>query len=105
MTIQLTKDEYLGTMGTKMVDVTDTAEPAVDIWPYIQQLTKDKLVLEYFYENNLVEKVYKNDTGTFDHVLIPTDNQNIFVVIVVDLPQAKIKGHYKLDLEEEYGIK
>lgn len=88
-----------------MVDVTNTAEPNVDIWPYVQQLKNDKLVLDYVFERQLVEKVFRNDNNTFDQVLLPTSDANVFVVIIVDLINSKVKGHFKLDLTEEYGIK
>ena len=103
MTTKLTDKEFKETTTDKMVDVTQTANPAVDIWHYVGQLTKDREVLEYVYKNQLVEMVYRNGTGTFDHVLLPTDNPDTFVVIVVDLEQKKIKGHRRLDLNEEYG--
>jgi hypothetical protein len=101
----LTEKEYRETMTDKMLDVTATAEPIVDIWPYVKQLTKDKIVLDHVYDNQLVETVYRNDTGTFDHVLLPADNSNEFVIIIVDLKQKKIKGHFRLDLNKEYGLK
>ena len=103
MTTKLTEKEYNSTMTKKMVDVTGTAQPGVDIWEYIGQLAKDGEVLEYVKQEQLVEKVYRNDDGTFDHVLLPTDDTNIFVVIIVDLGQERIKGHFRLDLHEQYG--
>jgi len=35
MTTRLTEEEYKSTMTMKMVDVTETAEAAVDIWDYV----------------------------------------------------------------------
>jgi hypothetical protein len=102
---QLTQDEYKNTMPTKMVDITDNAEAVVNIWEYVQQLKADKVVLDYVYDNQLVEKVYKNKENTFEHVLLPTDNPNAFIIIIVDLIELKIEGYFKLDLEKEYGIK
>ena len=87
-----------------MEDVTEIAEPEIDIWPYISQLNREGLVLDHVYHNQLAEKVYRNGSNTFDHILLPTDNQNRFIVIVVNLLQATIKGHYELDLNKEYGI-
>ena len=94
----LTEKEYKETMNERMIDVTMTAEPVVDIWPYVLQLTLDKVVLEYVFKNELIEKVYRNDNGTFEHILLPSDNSNIFIVVIVDLKQIRIKGHYRLDL-------
>ena len=104
MTTRLTEKEFKETMTDKMVDVTGTAQPVVDIWHYVGKLTKDKEVLEYVNNKQLVETVYRNEKGTFDHVLLPTDKSNTFIVIIVDLEQRKIKGHFRLDLNEEYGL-
>lgn len=91
-------------MKGEMADVTEIEKPVIDIWPYIGQLNQEGLVLDYVYYNRLVEIVYRNGSGTFDHILLPTDTQNIFIVIVVNLLQATIKGYYKLDLNKKYGI-
>jgi hypothetical protein len=71
---------------------------------YVQQLKKI-IVLDYVYDNQLVELVYRNIENTFEHILLPTENLNIFITIVVDLIKLKIKGYFKIDLEKEYGIK
>jgi hypothetical protein len=104
MTTQLSEDEFKATFKGKMIDVTLSASPVLDIWPYVQQLTKDKFVLDYVYKNELVEKVYRNDKNTFDHVLLPTSDSNVLIVIIVDLKQEIIRGHYRLDLNKEYGL-
>lgn len=104
ITTQLTYDEYKRTMTGKMLDVTEMAEPIVDIWSYVQHLVTDNVVLEYVYNNQLVEAVYRNDKSTFDHVLLPTDKPNAFVAIIVDLEQREVKGHFRLDLNKEYGL-
>lgn len=104
MTKQLTETEFKNTFGNKLTDVTETAEPVVDIWNYVEELVKQNLVDIYVYENNLVETVYRNDTSTFDHIHLPTGDQNIFVTLVVDLINKNIFGHIKLDLNKKYGL-
>lgn len=104
MTTELTEQEYKSTMTGKMTDVTESAEPIVDIWPYVEILTKDKIVLDYVFSNELVESVYTNGDGSFHHVLLPTDNKNLFIVLVIDVIGQRIKGHFKLDLNEQYGL-
>ncbi len=104
-TKELTKVEYMSTFDQKMIDVTKTAVPVVDIWQYVEQLTKQNVVLPYVFEKQLVEYVYENTESTFHHVLLPTNNKNIFVAIIVDIEKEQIKGHYTLDLEKEYGLK
>jgi len=102
MTTLLTEKEFKSTFIGKMIDVTQTAEPVVDIWPYVKQLSVDNILHKYTFENTLVEKVYRNQTNTFDQILLPTPNKNIFIIIIVDLINKKIKGHYQLDLNAEY---
>jgi len=104
MTTLLTEKEFKSTFTDKMIDVTQTAEPIVDIWPYVQELTTDKIVDQYIFDNGLVEKVYRNQTNTFDQVLLPTPDKNTFIIIVVDILNKTIKGHHRLDLNKEYGL-
>jgi hypothetical protein len=87
-----------------MTDVTEIAEPVVDIWRYVEELVKQKLIDNYVLKNNLIEKVYRSDTSTFDHILLPTHDQNIFVTLVVDLTKKIIIGHIKLDLIKKYRL-
>ena len=104
LTKALSEKEYKETMGSKMTDVTQTAEPIVDIWAYVKDLVYENIVSEYVFKNNLVEKVYRNDTSSFDHILLPTSEENIFIVIVAKLDNATIFGHYRLDLTKEYSL-
>jgi hypothetical protein len=100
----LTEQEFQSTFTGKMSDVTETAETVIDIWPYVEILTNEKVVENYTFKNELVEKVYQNQTNTFIHVLLPTPDENVFIVIVVDLVNIKIYGHYNLDLNALYGL-
>lgn len=101
---ELTYEQYHSTFSGKMNDVTDTAISIVDIWPYIEQLVKKGDVLEYVYNNKLVELVYQNNTATYHHVLLPVGDKDIFVVIIIDLLNKKISGHYNLHLKKLYGL-
>jgi hypothetical protein len=100
MTTGLTEQEYKSTMTGKMTDVTESAEPVVDIWPYVEILRNDKIVLDYVFINELVESVYTNGDGSFHHVLLPTDHKNVFIVLIIDVLGQRIKGHFKLDLNQ-----
>lgn len=104
LTKTLSEQEYKSTIRPGMIDVTETAEPIVDIWPYVKNLAYENIVDEYVYKNNLVEKVYRSEPSLFDHVLLPTSHKNIFIVIIIKLTTAEIAGHYHLDLTKEYGL-
>lgn len=102
MTNAISQLEYKNTMIGGMTDVTETAEPVVDIWPYVELLSNDGVVSDYVLKNRLVEKVYRNKDGKYDHVLLPTAKDNYFVVLVIDIKEKATKGHHLLDLNILY---
>jgi hypothetical protein len=87
-----------------VVNVTETAEPVVDIWQWALQLVASNLIPQYTADNYLVEAVYRNQTATYEHVLLPTAKEQVFICIIIDLAQRSAAGYYKLDLGEEYQI-
>lgn len=105
MTQELTEIEFKKTFGNGMTDITESEiDEPIDIWNYVKKLTENQIVNRIVYEKELVEKVYRNDLKTFDHILLPTEKQNVFLTIVVDLEKKIIFGHKILDLNKEYGI-
>ena len=52
LTKQLTESQFRNTFGNKIIDITQTAEPVLDIWNYGEVLVKQNLVDNYVYENN-----------------------------------------------------
>lgn len=102
---ELSKKEFEKTFSNEMIDVTKTAEPIVNIWEYAKVLSYQKLIPSIVYKKELVEFVYKNCGNTFEHVLLPTSEKNVFIIIVVNIIKKKIEGHYKLDIKKEYGMK
>jgi hypothetical protein len=51
-----------------------------------------------------VEKVYRDPSGRFFHVLLGAAKRNVYLVVIVDEPAQVIHGHYVLDLNKEYGL-
>ena len=84
-----------------MQDVTTTAAQLLDIWPYVEAIPLADL--EGF-ELADVAYVYLNPNGHYEHVLIATEEKNVFFVIVIDVKQVKIHGYHLLDLIELYGL-
>jgi hypothetical protein len=72
--------------------------------PYVEKLRNDKIVPDHVFTNELIESVYKNDDGSFHHVLLPTDDKNVFIVLIIDVNGQRTKGHFKLDLNQQYGL-
>ena len=99
----LTSAEFKATFREPMRNTSARPEPVVDIFPYVhgipaadlQGSTVDSPVAEY---------VYRSGDDHYDHVMLPTSTRNVYLVVVVDRPAAKVLGHYLLDLDAEYGL-
>jgi len=101
---ELSKIDFVSTLSPKMTDVTEIAEPKVDIWPFAKELVYEGIVDDYVATNHLVEKVYRNQLNWCDHILLPTSTENTFIVILVDVENRKIMGYYRLNLKAEYNL-
>jgi len=51
-----------------------------------------------------VTYVWKHPTGRFQHVLVDSEDKNVFMVLVLDVPGRIVLGHRLLDLNQEYGL-
>ena len=100
----LTEREFKATMEAPMVDVTAAPGEVVDIWPYVAAVASEVSLPPPVLERQLVEQVYRSGNGTHDHVLLPTEKKNKFVVVVVDRSRAVVAGHHVLDLNREFGL-
>ena len=72
----------------------------------VAHLVKHGLVAQEVLDKQEVEIVYWNEDETFEHVLLPTDKEEVYIVVVVDLDEELVIGHHKLDLtgEEEVSL-
>lgn len=100
---ELSESQYIQSMGSKMNDVTESAKPLINIWCYAEQLLKNHILSEYGFKKQLIETVYENDEKTYPHILLFTNRKNFYMVIVVDMINQTVYGHYYLDLNEKYG--
>ncbi|RZK17654.1 MAG: hypothetical protein EOO56_17540 [Hymenobacter sp.] len=100
---QLSYEEFQQTFQAPMQDVTETAEPPLDIWPYVRAVPSTDLEGCQLLDE-VVEHVWRSASGQFEHVCVSTESANIFLVIVVDLFIVEIYGHHFLNLSKEYGL-
>jgi hypothetical protein len=101
-TRQLTEDEFKAAMTDKMHNVTETATDVLDIWPYVNAVPVSDLDGHSIYDD-FVDAVFRSDDNRFDHVLVMTKTNNVYLAVVVDLAHDSIYGHRLLDLNREYG--
>ena len=94
----LTLEEYRSTITPKMFEVKDHSALSVNIWPYVEQLVKQKILANDVFEEQSIDGIYRNSENTFEHIQLPMEDPNVFTFIIVDLNLAIIKGHFCLDL-------
>ena len=99
----LTKAEFLSTFGVPMQRVSIDAEAPCDFWSYFDQIPTDD------FEGHdctaaSVSYAWNDPSGRFQHVLVDSENKNIFMVLVIDLTHHTVFGHCLLNLNREYGI-
>ena len=100
---QLTREEYEATFREPMRDVTTTADEVVELWPYAEQALR-ALFPHVCNCAHDVEAIYETGDSAYQHVLIPSHEQNVYLSVIVDKPQRSILGHYRLDLNALYGF-
>jgi hypothetical protein len=74
--------------------LTDIEHDAVDIWPYLD--ATDVHVLRD------VECVYRGADGRYDHAVVPTEEPNTIVAVVVDRAAGSVVGHHVLYRNDVY---
>ncbi|MDO7852980.1 hypothetical protein [Hymenobacter convexus] len=102
-THKLSYEEYQETFAAPMLDVSQTAEPVLDIWPYVEAVPESDLE-GFNLLDGIVRYVYQSPSGQYLHVSVSTDDENAFLVLVIDLHLVKIIGHYLLDLVTLYDL-
>lgn len=100
---EISREKFETTRVDKMIDVPNSELSMFNIWPYVNDLKKANILSKKIEEDKLVHKVYRN--ADFEHILLNTEKENHFVVIVVNLNKHKLKGYYLIDLTNgEYSV-
>ncbi len=102
-TNKLDYEQYQAFFEPPMLDVSQNAEPVLDIWLYVEAVPEADLE-GFVLSDGLVKYVYQHPSGEFLHVSVSTDDDNAFLVIVIDLFETKIIGHFLLNLVQLYGL-
>lgn len=98
----LTEEKYSSTMLGKMTEIK-VSDNIFNIWPYVSKLKTAKVLSHKIKDSQLVHKVYRNSTENFEHILLPTEKENHFVVIVADRNKKKTIGYFIRDLNGLYA--
>lgn len=96
----LTPDAFAACFAPPMQDVTAEAKAVVDIWTYVDGLDLAALGIANMGD---VAYVYRDGTGRYEHILIETGDDAVFLVVVVDIRIRAVFGHHLLNLKMLYG--
>jgi hypothetical protein len=98
----LTAAQFQQTFGATRHRV-DAEEPPFDFWPYFDGIPATDFE-GHDCSDGVVEVTYRMEPSAYEHVLIRSENRNIFMVIVLDRAAGTVLGHRLLDLNREYGL-
>lgn len=98
----LTKGEFSQTMKGNVTNVTGSPA-SMGMWPQVEELVKEGIVDANTFNTKKIVVVYRNGSETYEHILLPTNIADHFIVIVADIVENNIYGYYQLDLTEEHA--
>ena len=93
----LSPEKYSATMVGKMTEIKVSDKNIFNIWPFISKLKAAKILSHNIKESQLVHKVYRNSTEDFEHILLSTEKEDHFVVIVANRNKKKTIGYFLHD--------
>lgn len=91
------------TFSDEMKRLDSSSVPPFEFWPYFDQIPEEDFE-EYDCSNCEVEYVYSSGSGGFVHVLVNSDDRDIFMVVVLDLSLQRVAGHRLVNFRELYGL-
>ena len=99
----LSKEEYLATMAVPMKQLPPDAEAPFPFWDYSDAIPAVDFE-GHDCSEGAVTYVWEDPNRKYQHVLINSEDNNVFMVLVLDLPSRSVLGHRLLDLNQEYGL-
>jgi len=78
--------------------------PPFDFWPYFDRIPAADFE-GFDCSPGHVTYVYRDPAGRYEHVLLDSDNGDVFMVLVLDREARRVIGHHLLDLPRLYGLR
>jgi hypothetical protein len=100
----LSEAEFRHTFAEPMTRVSPDEKPSFDFWPYFDQIATADFS-DHNCSSGNVTYVYRHPSGRFEHVLVDSENRDVFMVLVLDREKSAVLGHRLLDLPALYGLK
>ncbi len=99
----LDEAEFKDTFADPMQQVEQNAEPPFDFWDYFDHIPEEHFE-GHDCKSGGVTYAWTDVTGRYQHVLVDSEDKNVFMVLVLDLQSSSVYGHRLLDLNREYGL-
>ncbi len=101
---RLSKAEFEALFASSMQQADPEEAPPFDFWPYFDRIPA--VDFEGFdCSPGHVTHVYRDSTGRYEHVLLDSDDGDVFMVLVLDRGARQVVGHHLLDLPRLYGLR
>ena len=98
----LSDAQFKETFRPPMRQLPPESSPPFDFWSYVDGISSAD------YSGHIcqgdVSYVWEDSSGKFQHVLLNSQDKNVFMAVVLDLSEGKVFGHHLLDLNELYGF-
>lgn len=101
---RLSEGEYLATMAVPMKRLPQDADAPFAFWDYFDSIPSADFE-GHDCSAGTVTYVWQHPIGRYQHVLVDSEDQDVFMVLVLDLAGHRVVGHRLLDLNREYGLK
>jgi hypothetical protein len=100
--MQLSETEFLATMAEPMKRMSSDGNSPVKFGDYFDAIPTSDFC-GHDCSSGSVTLVWEHPKGLYQHVLINSEDKNVFMVIVLDLANRTVLGHRLLDLNKLYG--
>ena len=100
---RLSEQDYHATFGEPMKRLASEAAPPFEFWDYFESIPESDFG-GHDCSAGAVTYVWEHPTGGFQHVLVNSEDNNVFMVLVLDVSKRVVLGHRLLDLNREYGL-
>jgi hypothetical protein len=104
VTRKLSEDEFRATFAAPMQRAGPDAAPPFDFWPYFEEIALEDFE-GFDCSEGAVTYVWQGADGRYQHVLVNSDDRDVFMVIILDLQADSVAGHHLLDLPHLYGLR
>ena len=72
-------------------------------WEYVDAIPPEQYD-GYECRSPVIERAYRDGSGQWDHLLLNTHDENVFMVVLIDRHSATVVGHHLLNLRIHYGL-